>query len=175
MDGLSAYFLLVISLVAVAAAIYGPAYLQAHSPDAGPARQAAQVLALNVFMACMAFVCCAGDALSFLLVLGRHDARQLRPCRLGRHRRRKRTGGLLYMVMAHAGTAMLLVAFLALTERAGAFDFAALRAAAGGLDGTTRTALFFLALGGFATKAGVVPLHVWLPARILRPRATSRR
>src|ERR1017187_4751782 len=66
-DGLSAYFLLVISLVAVAAAIYGPAYLRAHSPDAGRARQAAQVFALNVFLGCMVFLCCAGDALTFLL------------------------------------------------------------------------------------------------------------
>jgi hydrogenase-4 component B len=71
--------------------------------------------------------------------------------------------GLLYMVMAHGGTALLLVAFLALTERSGAFDFAALRSAAGTLDPQTRTILFFLALGGFAVKAGVVPLHVWLP------------
>ena len=46
-DALSAYFLLVISLVAVAAAIYGPAYLRAHSPDAGRGRQAAQALALE--------------------------------------------------------------------------------------------------------------------------------
>src|SRR3990172_1005236 len=38
-DGLSAYFLLVISFVAVAAALYGPAYLRAHSPDAGKARR----------------------------------------------------------------------------------------------------------------------------------------
>ena len=162
-DGLSAYFLLVISLVAVAAAIYGPAYLRTYSPDAGPARQATQVLALNVFVGCMAFLCCAGDAMTFLLfwegmtlasyVLVVSDDRD------GENAR----AGLLYMVMAHGGTALLLVAFLFLTERGGAFDFAALRAAARDLDSTTRTTLFFLAFGGFATKAGVVPLHVWLP------------
>ena len=162
-DGLSAYFLLVISLVAVAAAIYGPAYLRAHAPDAGPGRQAAQVLALNVFLGCMTFVCCAGDALTFLLcwegmtlasyVLVVSDDQD------GEHAR----AGLLYMVMAHGGTALLLVAFLTLTERAGAFDFVALRAAASSLDPTTRTTLFFLAFTGFAAKAGVVPLHVWLP------------
>ena len=55
-DGLSAFFLLVISVVAIAAAIYGPAYLRAHAPDAGPARQGVQTLALNVFLACMGFV-----------------------------------------------------------------------------------------------------------------------
>src|SRR5713101_9318554 len=162
-DGLSAYFLLVISVVAVAAAIYGPAYLRAHSPDAGPGRQAAQVLALNAFLGCMGFVCCAGDALTFLLswegmtlasyVLVVSDDRD------GDNAR----AGLLYMVMTHGGTALLLVAFLALTERAGAFDFAALRVAARALDPAARTTLFFLAFGGFAVKAGVVPLHVWLP------------
>jgi len=162
-DGLSAYFLFVISFVAVAAAVYGPAYLRAHSPDAGRARQAAQGFALNVFLGSMAFVCCAGDALTFLIcwesmtlasyVLVVSDDRD------GEHAR----AGLLYMVMAHGGTALLLVAFLTLTERGGGFDFAALRLAAGTLDPTTRTTLFFLALGGFAVKAGVVPLHVWLP------------
>ena len=162
-DGLSAYFLLVISLVAVAAAIYGPAYLRAHSPDAGPARQAAQVLALNVFLGCMALVCCAGDALSFMLGWEGMTLASYVLVVSDDHNGENARAGLLYMVMTHGGTALLFVAFLTLTERAGAFDFAALRAAAADLDSTTRTVLFFLALGGFAAKAGVVPLHVWLP------------
>jgi hydrogenase-4 component B len=162
-DGLSAYFLLVISVVAAAAAVYGPAYLRAHSPDAGPARSAAQGVALNVFLGCMAFVCCAGDALTFLfcwegMTLASY-ALVVSDDRDGKHAQ----AGLLYMVMAHGGTALLLVTFLTLTERGGAFDFAALRTAASGLDPTTRTVLFFLSLCGFAAKAGVVPFHVWLP------------
>ena len=176
MDGLSAYFLLVISLVAVAAAIYGPAYLRAHSPDAGPARQAAQVLALNVFLGCMAFVCCAGDALTFLLcwegmtlasyVLVVSDDRD------GENAR----AGLLYMVMAHGGTALLLVAFLTLTERAGAFDFAALRAAAGE---PRRHDTNDAVLPG--ARRASPPRPAWSRstsgslARTRRPRATSRR
>jgi hydrogenase-4 component B len=162
-DGLSAYFLLVISVVSAAAAVYGPAYLHAHAPDAGRARSAAQGFALNVFLGCMAFVCCAGDALTFLfcwegMTLASY-ALVVSADRDGKHAQ----AGLLYMVMAHGGTALLLVAFLALAERGGAFEFAALRTAAAGLDPTTRTVLFFLSLCGFAAKAGVVPLHVWLP------------
>jgi len=62
LDGLSAFFLLVVSLVAAAAAIYGPRYLGAHAKA-----PFVQVLALNVFVGYMALVCCAGDALTFLM------------------------------------------------------------------------------------------------------------
>jgi hydrogenase-4 component B len=157
-DGLSAFFLLVIALVAAAAAIYGPSYLGAHAHGPG-----VQTLALAVFVGCMALVCCAGDLLTFLLawegmtlaswVLVVCDTRSEENAR----------AGLLYLVMAHAGTAALLVAFVTLAERAGGFDFPAIRTAARDLDGSTRTALFLLALAGFGAKAGVVPLHVWLP------------
>jgi hydrogenase-4 component B len=157
-DGLSAFFLLVVSLVTAAAAIYGPSYLGAHARGAG-----VQTLGLGVFVGCMALVCCAGDLVTFLLawegmtlssyVLVVSDTRSEENAR----------AGLLYLVMAHAGTAALLVVFLALAERAHGWDFPALRAAARGLDGSTRTALFMLALAGFGAKAGVVPLHVWLP------------
>jgi len=157
-DGLSAFFLLVIALVTVAAAVYAPSYLGAHAHA-----PRVQTVALAAFVGCMAAVCCAGDLVTFLFawegmtlaswILVVSDARSEENAR----------AGLLYLVVAHAGTAALLVAFLALGERAGAFDFPAVRAAARGLDGSTRTALFMLALAGFGAKAGVVPLHVWLP------------
>ena len=158
LDGLSAFFLLVVALVTAAAALYGPSYLGAHAKA-----PLVQTFALGVFVVCMAVVCCAGDGLTFLLawegmtlasyVLVVSDTRSEENTR----------AGLLYLVMAHAGTAALLVVFLTLAERGHGFDFVALRTAAGSLPGSTRTALFMLALIGFGAKAGVVPLHVWLP------------
>ncbi|HEY6099748.1 MAG TPA: proton-conducting transporter membrane subunit [Anaeromyxobacter sp.] len=157
-DGLSAYFLLVVGLVTIAAAIYAPSYLDAHAHA-----PVVQTLALAAFVACMALVCCAGDAVTFLLAWEGMTLASWVLVVSDRRSEENARAGLLYLVMAHAGTAALLVAFLALGERAGGFDFPALRAAARGLDGSTRTALFALALAGFSAKAGVVPLHVWLP------------
>jgi hydrogenase-4 component B len=157
-DGLSAFFLLVVALVSAAAAIYGPSYLGSHARA-----PLVQTAALAIFFICMVLVCCAGDGMTFLLawegmtlasyVLVVCDTRSEENVR----------AGLLYLVMAHAGTAALLVVFLTLADRAQAFDFVSLRAAARGLGDGTRTTLFMLALLGFGAKAGVVPLHVWLP------------
>jgi hydrogenase-4 component B len=157
-DGLSAFFLLVVSLVAAAAAIYGPRYLGAHAKA-----PFVQVLALNVFVGCMALVCCAGDALTFLLAWEGMTLASYVLVVSDTESEENARAGLLYLVMAHAGTAALIVVFFTLVDRAQAFDFAALRTAARGLDGSTRTTLFMLALAGFGAKAGVVPLHVWLP------------
>ena len=66
--------------------------------------------------------------------------------------------------MAHAGTAALLVVFLTLADRAQALRLRrAPRRRRTASTAATRTTLFMLALAGFGAKAGVVPLHVWLP------------
>jgi len=164
LDPLSAFFLLVICLVGAAAAIYGPAYLASHGgAKGGSVRGTVQTVALALFVASMALLVCAADVFSFLFFW---EAMTLASWALVVSETDDGEGtraGLLYVVMAHAGTALLLVAFLVLAERAQAFDFAALRAAGRCLDDSTRTVLFFLALAGFGGKAGVVPLHVWLP------------
>ncbi|MBF0494358.1 MAG: hydrogenase 4 subunit B [Candidatus Omnitrophica bacterium] len=158
LDGLSAFFLLVVSIVPIAAAIYGPAYLKAHSTPS----PAAEVLGINVFVASMALVLCAGDAIVFLLAW---EGMTLASYALvvAESKRTNTHAGLVYIVMAHAGTALLMVVFLTLTIHAGSFDLEAIRRAALALPGPERSLLFFLVFAGFAVKAGVVPLHVWLP------------
>ena len=120
-DGLSAFFLLVVSLVAAAAAIYGPRYLGAHAKF-----PFVQVLALNVFVGCMALVCCAGDALTFLLAWEGMTLASYVLVVSDTESEENARAGLLYLVMAHAGTAALLVVFLTLVDHAQAFDFGAL-------------------------------------------------
>jgi len=166
LDGLGAYFLLVISLVAVAAALFGPAYLRAH-----PTRSAAvEVAGINVFVASMALVVFAHDALTFLLAWeGMTLASYALVVAEGGEGNAR--AGLVYIAMAHAGTALLMGVFLLLVGRAESFDFYLIRQTAATLSDGERTLLFFLVLGGLAAKAGVVPLHVWLP--LAHPAAPS--
>ena len=73
-----------------------------------------------------------------------------------------RRAGWIYLIAAHIGVAALLAAFLLLGSQAGSLDFAAFEH----LDTLTPSSanlVFVLALIGFGTKAGLVPLHVWLP------------
>src|SRR5258708_34065535 len=68
-----------------------------------------------------------------------------------------RQAGWTYLVASHIGTAFLLVLFILLGKANGSLDFDRFSASSGaGL-------LFALALVGFGTKAGFIPLHVWLP------------
>lgn len=158
LDGLSAFFLFVVSIVAIAAAIYGPAYLKAHST----ASPAVEILGINLFVGSMVLVLCAGDALTFLLAW---EAMTLASYALvvAEGTKTNTHAGLIYIIMAHAGTALIMVVFLTLAIHAGSFDFAAIRTTAATLSPWVRSVLFFFALVGLGAKAGVVPLHIWLP------------
>lgn len=70
-----------------------------------------------------------------------------------------RDAGLVYLIATRAGTLCLFAFFALLYSIGGSLDFAVLPGAAP----PTTTALFVLALAGFGLKAGLMPLHVWLP------------
>jgi hydrogenase-4 component B len=71
--------------------------------------------------------------------------------------------GQWYAVMTQFGAAALLVGFVLLATRTGDQSFAAITAGAAHLPAWVRDSAFVLAVVGFGSKAGMVPLHVWLP------------
>jgi hydrogenase-4 component B len=165
LDPLAGFFLLLISLAVLAAAVYALGYVR---PAAGGAPTVLGT-GLPLFCLAMSLVPLADDAFLFLilwetmalasyfLVTERHEEASVR------------SAGFVYLAMTHFGTAFLLIAYLLLAGPApgpGAlpsFGFDALRAAAPGLPPLTRDLVFLAALIGFGAKAGLAPLHVWLP------------
>src|SRR5665647_1591474 len=83
---------------------------------------------------------------------------------LSEHQREAvRSAGVFYAVMTQLGFAAILVALVVLSAAGGGDAFATIAAHAGGLSPGTRTAVFLLTLMGFGSKAGLLPLHAWLP------------
>ena len=89
---------------------------------------------------------------SLVLVLTEH---RLRPS--------VREAGLWYGGMTHAGLVAIMTGLAVFAAGAGGESFDALRAGAASLSPAARSTVFVLALIGFGAKAGLVPLHVWLP------------
>ncbi len=159
LDPLAAWFVLLLSTVVFAVTLAGIAYGRAYDHHGG-SRLAAL---LNLFVASMLLVIEADGAFGFLLAW---EAMAVTSYFLVTHERREpgvERAGFVYLAMTHLGTAFLTVAFLMLYAVAGAWDFASFHTAAKALDSTALDLIFLLSLVGFATKAGVVPLHVWLP------------
>lgn len=162
MDALSAFFTLLISAPGAAASLYACGYTAGDSQFHAPSPAVLGSM-WNLFIASMVAVVLAADGLSFLfmwelmsvvsflLVLADHQDREVRQA------------GYFYLVMTHLGTAFLFAAFLALYAHSGSLDFAAIRAAVPALPARVRGVLFCLVCTGFGTKAGMVPVHVWLP------------
>ncbi|HEY6951711.1 MAG TPA: hydrogenase 4 subunit B [Bacteroidota bacterium] len=74
-----------------------------------------------------------------------------------------RRAGFLYVVMSHIGTAILTVMILILFVQTGSFDFTILRNGSHHITLTLKSVIFLCTFAGFGIKAGIVPLHIWLP------------
>jgi len=70
--------------------------------------------------------------------------------------------GIWYAAMTHVGLALLIAAFLLLSNGSTGL-FADIRLTSANLPAGIRNAIFLLAFFGFGSKAGIIPLHVWLP------------
>jgi hydrogenase-4 component B len=86
----------------------------------------------------------------------------------------RRRSLFIYLAMMHVGAGAVFASFLLFVPHAPALTFAAMRDAAAGLPASLRIVIFLLAFAGFGAKAGVVPLHFWLPkAHAIAPSPVS--
>ena len=157
LDPLSAFFLLLLGAAGAGISIFAAGYFRAGAGTA-PALLGLQY---HVFLASMALVILADDAYlfmvawetmalsSYFLVTSQHRIPEIR------------RAGFLYLLMAHMGAICILLSFGVMQGGNWQFTFHAMRSAS--LTPFWASTAFLLALLGFGAKAGLVPLHVWLP------------
>ncbi len=160
LDSLGAFFLVLIGLGAVPAAIYGAGYSAGY--EDGRASLRLLGVMLNLFLLTMSLVTLADNVLTFLLMWEGMSLSSYFLVITEANETGTLRAGVWYAAMTHAGLALLLAAFILLMN-GGSGAFVDLRAGAASLPMTTRNVIFLLALLGFGSKAGIVPLHVWLP------------
>lgn len=162
-DALAAVFLVLVDLGGVAASLYAIGYGRHES---APGR----VLPFYpAFLAGMNLVVVAADAFSFLVAWEFMSLTSWAMVMAHHHDAENRRAGYVYLVMASFGTLSLLLAFGLLAGAQGDYAFAAMRGAAHA-DWVAGTVLGLMLLGA-GSKAGLVPLHVWLP--LAHPAAPS--
>jgi len=157
LDALSAFFALVIVAISAPVTVFAIAHGRHHAAFRG----AGACYAL--FITSMLAVVVAADAYTFLLAWETMSLASFALVLSDHRHETVRRAAWVYLVMTHAATASIIATFLLLARTSGSLLFTDWTAAAGTLDTVTATAVFVLGLVGFGTKAGMVPLHVWLP------------
>ena len=157
LDALSAFFLVVLGLASAGISIYAGGYFREGEGTA----PGLMCLEYHLFLCAMAMVLLADDAYafmvswemmalaSFFLVTTNHRIPEIQ------------RAGYLYLLVAHVGAIAILLCFGVLQANTGDYTFANMRAQ--DLSPFWASCAFLLALLGFGAKAGIVPMHIWLP------------
>jgi hydrogenase-4 component B len=155
LDGISALFLALLGTVGALGAVYGRGYGSgAHGAASTPrGRRWWSAIILG-----MGFALLSSNGLHFLIAWELFAVSGYFLITLDGRRREARDAGWLYLACSHAGTLCLLALFATLAARTGSWDLGPMR------DRADLAPLFWLALAGFGVKAGLFPLHIWLPS-----------
>ena len=164
-DELSAFFMLVVSVLAICVSIFSLGYTKEYDGRYSPGTMG---FLFNIFHLSLVLVVTAGNAVLFLIMWETMSVSSYLLVMYENRKLESVSSGLLYVVMTHLGTALLTIAFIVMwlyTPGSHSFDFSAFRdlGELGAMPDLARNIAFILLLIGFGTKAGLVPLHVWLP------------
>ena len=158
-DGLSGFFFLIIGIAVIAVSLYGPGYTKAYQENQHPF--ATLGLFTGLFVAGMLMVLLADDAFFFMIAWELMSVASYFLVAFQHEHAENRRAAFLYLLMAEVGALAIILAFGVLASFADGLTFDALRAAK--LSSNWESIAFGLALLGFGMKAGLVPLHIWLP------------
>ena len=155
LDAISAYFLVLLCVIAGAGAVFGHEYWSntAHPRSARSSRVWWSVLVLS-----LAAVLLAANGLHFLIAWELFTLSAYFLITLDRRRPEVRAAGWLYLGASHAAVLALFAFFAIMAAQTGSWELRPLR------DHPELAPLFWLALFGFGMKTGLFPLHIWLPS-----------
>jgi hydrogenase-4 component B len=155
LDGVSAFFLALLAVLGGAGSVYSHDYWtdSAH-PRSAPAGRAWW----NALLVFMGLVLLSANGLHFLMAWELFAVSAYFLITRERQRREVRQAGWLYLAASHAGTVCLFAFFALLAARTGSWELGPMRGRA------DLAPLLWLAFFGFGMKAGVFPLHLWLPS-----------
>jgi hydrogenase-4 component B len=161
LNALSAFFNLALGILGVAVSVYSFGYVRAME-----GRRNVGVLGFfyNAQLLSLTLVFAAANAFFFLVAWEVMALSAYFLVSFEHEKEATRRAGMVFLIMSHAGTGLLLLGFLILAQASGSLDFAAFHLAASKLPVWEQGVVFVLFFLGFGVKAGIIPLHVWLPA-----------
>lgn len=159
-DQLSAFFCLIISLVGVASSIFGIGYMDKFY---GKYNLGVFGFFYNIFILSLFLVVTSYNAIHFLFAWEIMSLASFFLVIFEYKKLENTRSGFLYLIMMHIGTACIALALMLMYKATGSFDFAIMQAQAPNISAMAKNIIFVFALIGFGTKAGIIPLHIWLP------------
>ena len=159
LDPLAAFFQAALFTVAMPVSVFGAGYMK---PHLGRKPLGAFVFFYGLLILAISLVFAAADGVLFLVAWELMTVAIFVVVTFDDDRAQVRRAGFVYLVASHIGTTSLIFLFLVLGGTAGSYDFVRFEALRGSVV-VAPALLFGLGLLPFGTKAGLVPLHVWLP------------
>ena len=155
LDGLSAFFLILLCMVGGAGAVYAREYW----PDTGHPRSARMNRVWwSALLLSLGGVLLVSNGLHFLIAWELFALSAYFLITVNRQRGEVRGAGWLYLAASHAATLTLFAFFTILAASTGSWELGPMK------DHPELAPLFWLALLAFGVKAGLFPLHIWLPS-----------
>lgn len=157
-DGLSAWFILIVNFTSLMGTFYGVGYMKSYHKQ--PRNTSLHWSLFVIFHLSMVWVCIVQHSVAFLVLWEIMSLSSMLLVMFEHQKADTIKAGINYLIQMHLGVTLLTIAFIWVFASQQSFDFKAI-----GLffDKNPSLLLFFLFFAGFGIKAGFIPFHTWLP------------